>query len=179
MDNICVLMLAWLDDGLRNVAQPVWRAIRISTAVSFYVLDCKALNLVPWLMPFSWHAISRCSDTRLSRARTVLSILMFHAKGKILLTDVVLSVYAAPLQRTPHTRSVRRIQRRLRLLLRLHFFAKRFTYSLRVVVDRCPHVPKYAAVFRRPFYCEDYEQIMRLALNESFGVPHLGRAAAS
>ena len=82
MDNICVLMLAWLDDGLRNAAQPVWRAIRISTAVSFYVLDCKALNLVPWLMPFSWHAISHCSDTRLGEARKGLSILMFHVKGR-------------------------------------------------------------------------------------------------
>ena len=82
-------------------------------------------------MPFSWRAISQCSDTRLGEARKVLSILMFDTKGKILLTDVVLSVYAAPLRRTPHTRSLRRIQRRLRLLLRVHFFAKRFTQSLR------------------------------------------------
>ena len=65
-------------------------------------------------MPFSWHAISQCSDTRLGEARKGLSILMFHAKGRILLTDVVLMVHAAPLQRTPHTRSLRRIQRRLR-----------------------------------------------------------------
>ena len=135
--------------------------------------------MVPWLVPFSWHAISTCSDTRRREARKVLSILMFHTKGKILLTDVVLMVHAAPLQRTPHTRSLRRIQRRLRLLLRIHFFAKRFTQALRAVVDRCPHVQKYAAVLRRPFYCEEYERIMQQALNESFGVPHLGRAAAS
>ena len=35
----------------------------------------------------------------------------------------------------------------------------------------------YVDALQRPFAFHDYYDIMKLALNESFGVPHLGRAA--
>ena len=67
----------------------------------------------------------------------------------------------------------------MRLLLRLHFFSKRHTQCLHAALQRCPGMNRYVDALQRPFAFHDYYDIMKLALNESFGIPHLGRAAQS
>ena len=102
---------------------------------------------------------------------------MFRHAATIIMNDTTLMVFAAQLQRSLRTRSTRRIQRRMRLLLRLHFFSKRHTQRLHAPLQRCPGMNRYVDALQRPFAFHDYYDIMKLALNESFGVPHLGRAA--
>ena len=98
---------------------------------------------------------------------------MFARRSRLLQTDIVLMVHQAQLERPHRTRNRVRIHRRLRLLLRLQFFARRYA---RRMMSASTRDARFSAPLREPFNHAEYAQFLRFALDDSFIVPHLDRA---
>ena len=103
-------------------------------------------------------------------ARTLTDLIMFARRGRLLQTDVVLMVHEAQIWRPHRTRNRVRIHRRLRLLLRLSFFARR---HVRRMINGGP---RYDDLLRQPFGVGEWAEFLRFALDNSYIVPALDRA---
>ena len=101
---------------------------------------------------------------------------MFRRTASTIQNDVTLMAFVAQLQRPQRTRSTRRMHRRLRLLLRINFFSKRYTQRLHATLQRCPDMTRTIDALRRPFESHEYKEFLHCALNEAYNVPHLGRS---
>ena len=97
-------------------------------------------------------------------------LIMFARHGRLLQTDVVLMVHEAQIWRPHRTRNRVRIHRRLRLLQRLRFFARRYVRRIINGGPRCD------VLLRTPFNHREWTEFLRFALDDSFIVPALDRA---
>ena len=94
---------------------------------------------------------------------------MFTRRSRLLQTDVVLMVHEAQIWRPHRTRNRVRIHRRLRLLLRLRFFARRYVRRM------MSGGPRFIDSLRRPFNHTEWAEFLRFALDDSLIVPALDR----